>query len=66
MPIRVVWGGVSEGTRPLFYDHKLIGSVNYKLTLAQSMPVAEEQGHLPSASVAIDPCAAAAVGLQHP
>ena len=49
-----------------FHDHKLIGSVNYKLTLAQSMPVAEEQGHLPSASVVIDPCVAAAVGLQHP
>ena len=66
MPIRVVWGGESEGPDLYFYDHKLIGSVNYKLTLAQIMPVTEGQGHLPSASVETEPYAAAAIDLQNP
>ena len=42
--------------------------VNYKLALAKShLPATEQQqGHLPSASVEIEPCGAAAVDLRHP
>ena len=36
-------------------------------TCQEHLPVTEQQqGHLPSASVEIEPCAAAAANLQHP
>lgn len=42
--------------------------VNYKLALAKYLPATELQlqWRLPSASVEIEPCAAAAVDFQHP
>ena len=32
----------------------------------KALPLTEQQGHLPSASAEIEPCATAAVDLQHP
>ena len=45
------------------YDHKgTLSTTNWHL---ETLPMTE-QGHLPSASVEIEPCAAAAAGPQHP
>ena len=49
----------------LIYDHKGALSTTNRLLLS-ALPMTEQQGHLPSASVETEPRAAAAVDLQHP
>ena len=47
------------------YDHKgVVSTTNWHLPRA--LPMTEQQMHLPSASVEIEPHAAVAVDLQHP
>ena len=64
----------AEAEAPILWSpdekSRLIGrhpgaGVNYKLARSQSIVNNEQQGHLLSASMEIEPCATAAVDLQH-
>ena len=43
-----------------------LSAANYKLALTRTLPMTEQQRHFPSASIAIELCAAIAVDLQQP
>ena len=55
----------SEGTQAYIYIYPFLGVSTTNWHLPRALPMTEQR-HLPSASAETEPCAAAAVDLQHP